>query len=241
MMSFDSESPVKGFEELTEVVPWGRSLEEYTQFFELTPGDLERRILDCGAGPASFTAEVTARGGSVTAVDPIYRFSAADIERRVHEVYPIMLRGMELERDRFVWTHAGSPEQVGERRLHAMRRFLDDLAPGLQAGRYQAVGLPELPFADDSFDLALSSHFLFLYSDQLSVEFHVGAITELLRVAPEMRIFPLLAMDGSVSPHLQVVIDEVRREGHEAEVRPIAFEFQKGGNRLLQVRRGALA
>lgn len=171
------------FQDLQDVAPWGRSLDEYVRIFELTPGDLKLRILDCGAGPASFTAEATERAYSVVPCDPIYRFSADDIQRRVHEVYPVMLAGMQAERDRFVWTHTGSPEQVAERRLEAMRRFLEDLPLGLQEGRYVGESLPPLPFADDSFDLALSSHFLFLYSDHLTADFHCAAVAEMLRVA----------------------------------------------------------
>lgn len=47
------------------------------------------------------------------------------------------------------------------------------------------------------FDIALSSHFLFFYSAQLSAEFHLQALREMLRVAREVRVFPLLALDGA--------------------------------------------
>ena len=46
------------------------------------------------------------------------------------------------------------------------------------------------PLADDSFDLALCSHLLFLYTDHLDAAFHIAAVQELLRVAGEVRIFP---------------------------------------------------
>ena len=224
-------------QDLKDVAPWGRSFEEYVRIFKLTQKDLELRILDCGAGPASFTAEATERGCSVVACDPIYRFSANDIDRRVHEVYPVMLAGMQAERHRFVWTSTGSPEEVADRRLMAMRRFLRDFPPGLRAGRYVAEDLPSLSFADDSFDLALSSHFLFLYSDQLTTAFHCAAVAELLRVAEEARIYPLMALDGSFSPHVEPVILELRERGYEAKLVKIDFEFQRGADQLLLVRR----
>src|SRR5438876_157352 len=90
--------------------------------------------------------------GSSTAIP------AAAIEQRVHEVYPSMVAGMEAERDRSVWTYMESPEAVGRRRLTAMERFLNDFPSGLDSGRYVAEALPHLPFRNDSFDLALSSH-----------------------------------------------------------------------------------
>jgi hypothetical protein len=66
----------------------------------------------------------------VVACDPIYRFGAADLERRVAEVDPVMVSGMTADRERFVWGGAGSPAAVAERRLVAMRRFLADFPAG---------------------------------------------------------------------------------------------------------------
>ncbi len=52
-----------------------------------------------------------------------------------------------------------------------MRLFLEDFEEGKKQGRYIAGELPELPFDDNSFDLAHVSHLLFLYSEQLSLNF----------------------------------------------------------------------
>jgi hypothetical protein len=64
---------------LDQVVPWGRSYEEYRQMFALTDGDLGLRVLGCADGPASFNAEATSRGHLVVSADPLYRFSVNDI------------------------------------------------------------------------------------------------------------------------------------------------------------------
>jgi hypothetical protein len=48
--------------QLHEVVPWGRSLDEYRAMFALAEGDLQGRLLGCGDGPASFNAELTELG-----------------------------------------------------------------------------------------------------------------------------------------------------------------------------------
>ena len=79
--------------------------------------------------------------------------------------------------------------------MAAMRRFLEDFPAGLEKGRYHPDALPLLGFEDSQFDLALSSHFLFTYSEQLSADFHVAAIKEMCRVADETRVFPLLNYD----------------------------------------------
>jgi hypothetical protein len=45
--------------ELSKVVPWGGSLNEYRQVFSLSAEDLHKKILGCADGPASFNAELT--------------------------------------------------------------------------------------------------------------------------------------------------------------------------------------
>ena len=223
-------------QDLADVVPWGRSFDEYQAMFALSESDLQRSILDCGGGPASFAAEAHERGPRVVACDPIYRFSARDIERRLQEVLPIMLGGMEADRDRFVWTQAGSPAAVAERRMVAMRRFLEDFDEGRGQGRYIDEGLPALTFPSGAFDLAVSSHFPFLYADQLSLQFHEAAIDEMLRVAREVRIFPLVDLAGRPSAHVEPVIAHLRERGHDVRVTPVDYEFQRGGNAMLVVR-----
>ncbi|MCL4261960.1 MAG: hypothetical protein KJ069_02025 [Anaerolineae bacterium] len=64
-----------------------------------------------------------------------------------------------------------------------MARFLQDYEAGKADGRYQPISLPHLPFADGEFGLALCSHFLFLYSEQVSLDFHITAVREMVRVA----------------------------------------------------------
>src|SRR5678815_1034496 len=68
---------------LDQVVPWGRSFDEYCRMFPLTDGDLDRRILGCGDGPASFNAEATRCGHRGVSCDPIYRFDRSQIEERI--------------------------------------------------------------------------------------------------------------------------------------------------------------
>jgi ubiquinone/menaquinone biosynthesis C-methylase UbiE len=113
-----------------------------------------------------------------------------------------------------------------------MEKFLADFQAGKRAGRYLAASLPRLPFADEAFDLAVCSHLLFLYSNQLSREFHIAAAREMRRVAKEVRIFPLLKLGNERSPHLEAV-REIR---FSAELKRVPYEFQKGGNEMLVIR-----
>ena len=103
--------------------------------FALTDADLRRRIVGCGDGPASFNAELTAQLGRVVSIDPLYAAPARAIERRVEETFEVVIGEVRRNRDDFVWTHVPSIEELGRRRLGAMRRFLSDYGAGAQAGR----------------------------------------------------------------------------------------------------------
>lgn len=228
---------------LNEVIPWGRSFAEYTRMFALTDEDLSGNILGCGDGPASFNAEATARGRRVVSCDPLYAFSAGEIERRVEECYDRVISQVKKNLDGFVWDYFRDPDHLGACRLAAMRRFLADFEPGKQQGRYIAAALPTLPFRNDPFALAIVSHLLFLYSEQLDLEFHLAAFAELLRVAHEVRVFPLLDLDRQWSRHVGPVRAHLERAGFVVEVIAVDYEFQRAddhaGNRMLRVRRTA--
>lgn len=220
---------------LSEVVPWGRNASEYIRMFDLTRADLTRSILGCGDGPASFNAEINAQGGQVVSVDPLYAFSAGEIRSRVDATYTTIIGQVKQTMHLYVWREFADPDDLGRIRLAAMEGFLADYAAGRAEGRYLNGSLPRLDFADNQFDLALCSHLLFLYSEQLDQSFHLAAVQELLRVAREVRIFPLLALGGIPSPHLDAVIAHAMNCGAQAELRPVPYEFLRGGNHMLRL------
>ncbi|MEM7331534.1 MAG: methyltransferase domain-containing protein [Chloroflexota bacterium] len=220
---------------LKNIVPWGRTFDEYQAMFALTDDDLTKAILGCADGPASFNAELTARNGRIVSTDPLYAYSKADIQQRIDAIYDEVVEQARQNQDQFVWQHIPSVESLGELRMMAMSRFLADYEAGKKNGRYQTASLPHLPFADNQFDLALCSHFLFLYSEQLSEEFHDQAVRELLRVAHEVRIFPLLDLTASPSKHLNPIMQKLKKEGHQVDILTVSYEFQRGGNQMCRI------
>jgi hypothetical protein len=220
---------------LEQVVPWGRTLSEYTRMFSLTEQDLRGQILGSGDGPASFNAELNAAGGNVTSCDPIYAFSADRIAARVEATYPVIIDQVTKTAEDYVWGEFADPAALGATRMTAMRRFIADYQAAPE-GRYIAAALPDFPFPDQTFDLALCSHFLFLYSEHFSLEFHVAALREMLRIAREVRVFPLLGLDCLTSPHLEPARAQLTAEGFSATVETVNYEFQRGGNQMLRLR-----
>ena len=220
---------------LDRVVPWGRSFDEYRRMFALTDADLNSSILGCADGPASFNAEATARGHSVISCDPIYRFSTGQIRERIRDTTEVILDQARRNRHEFVWTSIQSVEQLRDIRTSSMATFLDDFEVGKRQGRYLVAELPTLPFRGAAFRLAVCSHLLFLYSEQLSEDFHVSAALEMRRVADEVRIFPLVALGAVRSGHVAAVSERLRQAGHEVRIEKVDYEFQRGGNEMMRV------
>jgi len=224
---------------LEQVVPWGRSFDEYIAMFALTSADLRRRILGCGDGPAAFNTVASRNGGRVISVDPIYAFSKEQLRRRIEETYSIVMAETERNRDEFVWRHVQSPAELGRLRMRAMEDFLEDYEAGVAESRYIVGELPSLPFTDSIFDLVLCSHFLFLYSQHLDLDFHIESIKELSRIAGEVRIFPLVELGARKSRHLDAALVRLSQADLVAEVTTVDYEFAKGGNQMLRVTRAA--
>jgi hypothetical protein len=168
--------------------------------------DLQGRILGCGDGPASFNADATARGLAVVSCDPLYHWDTADIRARIAATSPTVLAETRKNADEFVWTDIRSVDELGEIRMAAMERFLDDYPTGRTAGRYVEAALPDLPFADAHFDLALCSRFLFLYTAQPTAPFAIGRSLELSAGRSRVRIFAPSRSAAARSDHVDGVV-----------------------------------
>lgn len=217
------------------VAPWGRSYQEYVDMFNLTPSDLNKSILSCGDGPASFNSSMNQKGKNVVSIDPVYSLSRTEIEKRIDETCKIVMAQTKKNQDKFVWSGIGSVEELFKIRMESMKEFLSDYESGKHVKRYITAELPFLPFESNEFDLSLSSHFLFLYTENLSLEFHLKSIEEMLRVSKEVRIFPLLDMNATTSPYVNPVIVRFSRKGYDVETVRVNYEFQKGGNLMLKI------
>jgi hypothetical protein len=213
-----------------------RPLTEYLAMFDLDEDELPgRRILDCPGGCASFAAEARALGALVTSVDPLY---ADDHETLAERARTDVARSNQFVREnieRYTWRYFDSPEAHMRHRAEGCERFVADRAARPEA--YVAGSLPALPFEDDAFDLALSSHLLFTYADRLGHGFHLAALTELARVsAGEVRVYPLVDAAATPYPRLEQLRADLRLAGLASEVRQVRYEFQRGADRMLVVR-----
>lgn len=225
---------------LDQVVPFGRSLDEYKKMFNLSSEDLQQRILGLGDGPASFNAEGTKIGMNITSIDPIYQITGTEIKQRFDAVVDNIIDQIIATPDNWIWKYHRNPQELKARRIKTITQFLADYNQGKQEGRYQAQKLPKLDFANETFDLALCSHFLFLYSEQCDRNFHLASITEILRVSQEVRIFPLLTLMQETSPYLDFIVNQFSNLKYSVAIQKVPYEFQPGGNKMLVIKQNQL-
>ena len=222
---------------LEEVVPWGRTFSEYVSMFALSSQDLAMDILGVADGPASFNAEATSQGINVLSVDPLYSYKASEIEERILRTKSTIIKQIQSNESEFSWVTFSSIDELVQAREYAMQLFIDDFASEQSKSRYLSSSLPSLPFGEQEFGLSLCSHFLFLYSIQHNINFHVESIKELCRVSKQVRIFPILELGAIESRHLSNVRTEIASEGYDTELIQVPYEVQRGGNQMLCVQR----
>lgn len=221
--------------QLKNVVPWGRNLAEYRLMFELSDEDMKKSIAGFGDGPASFNYEATEQGYNVTSFDPIYQFSTEELRGRIEEVRTVVMQQMSENKENYIWTNIKNLDDLENTRMSAMKLFLADYDKGRAEKRYIYHELPErLPYESGSFDIGLSSHFLLMYT-MLGYDFHISAMTEMLRVCKEIRIFPIVDLDANNTELITDVINYFK-SGYDVEIRKTRYEFQKGDNKLLIIR-----
>lgn len=213
---------------------FGRLGGDYEAMFGLKLASLAgQRVLDCPSGPSSFVSELHALGVDAVGVDPLYAESretllargVADIEHTVSRMRANTTAFADLDLDAYA---------AGKRR--ALEAFAAHFEQGKANGHYIAASLPVLPFADRRFDLTLSAHLLFTYSDPstggllvdspFTPEWHLASARELMRVTRgELRLYPTTTRWTKPSRHplAEAIADMFAADGLRVRYEPSAF------------------
>jgi hypothetical protein len=216
-----------------EVILLGRTFDEYTRMFALNEATLQSsHILDAASGVSSFCAEANARGYHVTASDRIYTLSPDEIEHKCSRDLENMIAQLAGITQNYVWDYFPDLDALRANREQAYRAFVEDYRQQGDA-RYITADYPKSNFAGGQFDLALVSHFLFLYDEQLDYDFHRRTLLELLRIARQVRLFPLVNMRterASVVPKLSA---DPAFSAYDIRIVPVDYEFIRNSREMM--------
>jgi hypothetical protein len=205
--------------------------------FSLSAEDLRALIVDCASGPSSFNCEMTNLGGHVISCDPIYALSKLEIEQRINETRRLCTEELNTIKENYGFNAFKVHNDVMNLRFSAMDVFLDDYEKGKDEQRYVFTELPKLTIDSDQFQIALCSNFLFTYTHILTLKFHLDSIREMVRIANEVRIFPVFSLDGRQSDYLETICETLSKENYIVQLQTVNYEIQKGANQMLKVKR----
>jgi hypothetical protein len=224
---------------LDRIVFIGRTYAEYMRMFDLDEPLLRNgRVLDCAAGPSSFTAEARDKGFDVTACDMLYSDAVEALANKGRKDIEHTFQKIDGVPHLYVWKYYKDRQEIIALRHKSLDLFAGDYPHGLRGQRYVHAELPLLPFPDRAFSHVLSSHFLFLYGDRLSVDFHIESLKEMMRVSSgEVRVYPLQGLDAKPYPHMGELLLRLRSNGIQPEIVPTPFEFQRGANKMMRAYR----
>lgn len=212
---------------------WIYDFSDYQQMYDLSESDLSKKIIDVSAGMASFNAEAKQRDIHVVSVDATYTLSDNDMQHYAKQFLQEMTTQLNQHRERL-----RDPSDAMEKQVSALWKktetlFLQDYHEGKIQKRYQPLLLPKTPFALHQFDIALCTDFIFHHL--LSFDDIVSIVTELCRVATEVRIFPLQDNAGRISDELGPLMLMLQKRNCGVEVREVPFKTLKGSNAMLRI------
>lgn len=216
------------------VTALGFGLDEYIKMFGLTENELNMNILDCRAGASCFAAQMHQNSKSVIASDPLYQLPIDKVRNLVIAAKDSIRQSFSEDSQVFSILKEKAEEFVQTAET-GVQIFLDDFEDGLKEHRYVTDSLPNLPFKNEQFQLALVCHYLFTFSEQMTAQDHIDAIQELIRVANEVRVFPLVTYAGKLSPYVGEVVASLQANGYGVEIRGVDYELQNEGNAMLRV------
>jgi len=220
---------------MSKLVLWGHHISDYQEMFDLSSEDLAGKLLDFGSGASAFNSEITKTGGYCISVDPLFGLDRATLKSKALLVFADMVETVTREQFKYDFSRYGGLDALIEQRRLGMEEFFADYNIGKKEQRYVPATQLRLPFNDFSFDMALSSHYLFAGLDEQDTEFHVNVIIELARIAKEVRIFPLIDRNTQPSPFLGPVLLALQENNFGVEVKSCPYHLQPQGNAMLRV------
>ena len=181
--------------------------------------------------------------------DPMYDHnSLPTIEKRGREDLEYMIDCLSQVLDFYAWNMYSTIEDLRKSRASSLKKFISDYAINevvdnlsKKYKRYVKAVLPNLPFSDKSFDLVLTSNFLFYYHNMFDYAFHHDSILEMLRVtSKEVRIYPIQKPDAKIPEYFETLMESINRHMNKKisfRIGKLKYDFRSGVNKMLILNR----
>lgn len=222
---------------LKKFVLWGHRLSDYIEMFNLSNEALkEKNIVEYGAGVTSFNFEMHQAGRNVISIDPMYELPLSKIKEIAASLFDETVEKIKQNQDEYNLKSHEELSSILKARQQGMQLFFDDFEIGRREGRY--LSPQEFKAKIQSryeFDLALITHHLFVNYENKEIEEHVELIQEMIRLAGEVNIFPLIDKYGKNSELLGPVMLALQQMQLGIEVCQVGSQLQKSGNAMLRV------
>ena len=134
------------FLDIDRVAFIGRTYFEYMRMFDLDESVLRKGpVLDCAAGPSSFTAEARGLGFNVVACDLLYGSAPGTLLKKGKEDIEHVFEKVEGVPHLYVWEYYKNRNEIIALRHKALELFIGDFTVNRDE-RYVHAELPRLPF-----------------------------------------------------------------------------------------------
>lgn len=219
-------------------VIWGHQFSDYQQMFDLTSDVTQKKILEFACGPTTVNHELTEKGARIYSCDPWFEENTMDMREKFESHFQHQVDRMKMHPQDFNLEKLGGLETFIQYRLNGFNQFFQDYPQGFQQNRYLAIPHDHLPFSSHQFDLALCANYLFADLSIQDVAFHLHWVDELLRVAHDVRIYPLTNKYGQPSELLGPVLLALQQKGILAAVQDVPFRVIPGSMAMLKLSSG---
>lgn len=219
-------------------VLWGHQFSEYKEMFDL-PADLaQQKILEFACGPTTVNQELTKQGMDVLSCDPWFESNIEVMRENFESHFQLQLQRMQAHPEAFNLKQYGGLETFVHQRQNGFNEFFKDFPGGFQQKRYVGVPQNQLPFENQRFDKALCANFLFADLSDQDLDFHLYWISEMLRVAHDVRIYPLTNKYGQPSALLGPVLLALNQQGIQVTVQDVPFRVVPESMAMLKLHSG---
>ena len=204
---------------------WVYNLADYRRVFDLTDQDLQKKLLDFPSGISSVNAELYALGQTLISADPIYNLSIQAMQTQVKQILEELTANL---------ADHEQAETIILQWRQSTELFLADYELGKKQGRYRTHSLPPFDKVEQTFELLLCPDFLF--DSLISLEFSSQDImSELCKLATEVRIYPLPEAKTAVAAELGPIMLAFQQRNFGVEIRAINYPVRNHSNAMLRI------